>query len=657
MSVLLIGWLALASMHAAHGAHRLLRRPQAFIGANLLPLWLAVYASLQAVVLGFNPALALPLRLLEAATLILLLVWPRGAKPDGVLRAAALGGVLLAALGALAAAHLPGIAPSASLVPLAALSVLMLLAADRLVRMAGPAERTARQHHAQQLIGFGLLQGIVAALAAYNAATLPPLLLISALWFSLLYYHPRYHQDTAQRLRRLARVALTLALAFAVALHAPPMLPLMTVNLGLALVFLLIAWWRGPRQNGAMDVLWRPLAWLGLQDSRHDYRREWWRLIQTVADPAFRTGLSDRLLSAVCQITGAKGGLLLLHTGDTRFRQLAGLNTVLDQQLDVTWPGLVGVLAEHETAVDLLYPGSEGLAQLARERPSWLPQSQHVRLLLPLHVGDRPIGLIVLHDLPQRGPLPWQTVEMLQLVARQVALLLAENLASQRLAENQQFERFNQRYSFLLHDLKNIASQMRLMVSNAEAQRGNIAFYDQLVDTLSLTSARLDHRLADLRGSGQSNPTRAPIADVLNAVVRSLGDDRLSVGQSPIDLHVPLPPEHLHGLLTNLTRNALEAITPQGAVHLQAHAEGSDVMIEVIDNGAGMARDFVRDALFRPFVSNKSGGLGIGVYEARAVAEEVGGRLDVETKLGRGTIMRLVLPQAIANRTGNDVAA
>ena len=61
-----------------------------------------------------------------------------------------------------------------------------------------------------------------------------------------------------------------------------------------------------------------------------------------------------------------------------------------------------------------------------------------------------------------------------------------------------------------------------------------------------------------------------------------------------------------------------------------------------------MSAAFIRDELFRPFASSKPAGFGIGAYEARQLAEDMGGTLDVASREGEGSRFRLTLPAAPA---------
>jgi signal transduction histidine kinase len=67
-------------------------------------------------------------------------------------------------------------------------------------------------------------------------------------------------------------------------------------------------------------------------------------------------------------------------------------------------------------------------------------------------------------------------------------------------------------------------------------------------------------------------------------------------------------------------------------------------VLEVEDNGPGMDPEFVREKLFKPFKTTKGEGYGIGVYESNEFARAAGGRLDVFSQPGRGTIMKMSLP-------------
>jgi signal transduction histidine kinase len=58
-----------------------------------------------------------------------------------------------------------------------------------------------------------------------------------------------------------------------------------------------------------------------------------------------------------------------------------------------------------------------------------------------------------------------------------------------------------------------------------------------------------------------------------------------------------------------------------------------------------MPPEFVRDRLFKPFSTTKSAGFGIGLYQVKGIVEAHGGRIEVDSGVGRGTTFRVLLPK------------
>ena len=107
--------------------------------------------------------------------------------------------------------------------------------------------------------------------------------------------------------------------------------------------------------------------------------------------------------------------------------------------------------------------------------------------------------------------------------------------------------------------------------------------------------------------------------------------------------------ENLEQALDHLVQNAIEASVPGTPVYLDVSCDGLQGRIEVIDSGTGMSPQFVRDKLFKPFVTSKDGGFGIGAFEARELIRSMGGRLDVESREGLGTRFAAILPLSAAS--------
>jgi signal transduction histidine kinase len=80
--------------------------------------------------------------------------------------------------------------------------------------------------------------------------------------------------------------------------------------------------------------------------------------------------------------------------------------------------------------------------------------------------------------------------------------------------------------------------------------------------------------------------------------------------------------------------------------------QGGAAVISVSDTGCGMSEEFRRKRLFRPFVSTKPSGMGIGAYEVQQYVQELGGRIEVESREKVGSTFRIVLPSAAPEAAG-----
>ena len=102
---------------------------------------------------------------------------------------------------------------------------------------------------------------------------------------------------------------------------------------------------------------------------------------------------------------------------------------------------------------------------------------------------------------------------------------------------------------------------------------------------------------------------------------------------------------YLRQVFDNLVRNAREAMDGQPDPRLRVSVEraGGSAEVRVADNGPGIAPENLQ-SVFQPFVSTKGKGMGLGLAICREIVEGHGGRLDVESVVGEGTIFIVSLP-------------
>jgi signal transduction histidine kinase len=144
-------------------------------------------------------------------------------------------------------------------------------------------------------------------------------------------------------------------------------------------------------------------------------------------------------------------------------------------------------------------------------------------------------------------------------------------------------------------------------------------------------------------------PAGAPVGVDLSRIARTLEESVRRRGRV-LDVDVPQPvatrghDERMERVIGHLINNALDATAVGQRVWLRIDRHGSHARVEVGDNGQGMSETFIRDRLFKPFQTTKNTGMGIGAYESFQYVQELGGKIDVRSREGEGTVVTLLLP-------------
>ena len=387
---------------------------------------------------------------------------------------------------------------------------------------------------------------------------------------------------------------------------------------------------------------------------RYDYRDEWMRFADTVGAPG-GTGLplGARVAKALADVLGAPEGLLLLRSAEHLFRDGGRWNW--DGDSPEPFAAQACALFESTGYIvdcDAVRAGADGRIEAA-----WLPETvmrdEHVFAIVPLvHLG-RLVGLAVLGRPKLSRSLDWEDFDILRAAGRQAASYLAEAEGQARLVETRQFDEFNRRFAFVMHDIKNVVSQLALLARNAERHAEKPEFRTDMIATLKSSTAKMQELLARLDGKGTAPSVQLrPV--LLTEIIRDLvplagGRHRIELADVERGLAVSADPDRLRTILTHLLQNALDASPAGSPIRFSSHVTDDQVRLDLVDQGCGMDEAFLNEALFRPFQSSKDGGFGIGAYEARTLARSMGGDVTATSRAGQGSTFTLRLPASDTN--------
>lgn len=382
-------------------------------------------------------------------------------------------------------------------------------------------------------------------------------------------------------------------------------------------------------------------------EHRYDYRAEWLRFTATLNRGAGESrSIDHRALKAIADIVESPSGMLVSRSGE--IIAVTATSPWVALRPDATeWTGLFEWLEASRRIVQLddVRSGVSPADEIGSV-PVWLAQDNQCWVVVPLIHMDRIEAVVVLERPLVNRPLDWEDFDLLKVAGRQAASHIAEARGSAALAESERFEEFHRRFAFVMHDVKNLASQMALLSRNAERHGDNPKFREDMVATLQVCADRLGQMMQRLSQQERVRVDKLEQVD-LSAAARRAADGRRSI--HPIEVSGPASVlawgdrEVIEQVLAHLIQNGIDASAPDAMLWLRVEQAGDEAIIKVEDAGCGMSPEFVRGQLFRPFRSTKDGGFGIGTYQARQLAQAMGGTLSVTSRQGEGSTFTLSL--------------
>ena len=381
---------------------------------------------------------------------------------------------------------------------------------------------------------------------------------------------------------------------------------------------------------------------------RYDYREEWLAFTAMLGSDTSPQEVGALAIRALANVLECPAGGLWTRTPDGQAYVLASTwNLPLEATPVPVGDPMVAFLRQRVWVIDLdeyrrspeLYDDTPLPAALTKAERAWA--------IIPLPSGQEVLGWVLLARPRTPVELDWETRDLLKTASRQAAGYLAQMQATEALLESKKFDAFNRMSAFVVHDLKNIVTQLSLMMKNAQRLRGNPEFQEDMLLTVESSLEKMRRLMLQLR-EGATPPDGARGVE-LSPVIEKLQRQASATGrnlEARIEdaLATRGHEDRLERVLGHLVQNALDATPPDGRVWLKVERYSGQVRVEVGDTGQGMSEDFVRNRLFKPFSSTKRSGMGIGSFESAQYIRELGGSINVISSPGQGTVITVLLP-------------
>jgi putative PEP-CTERM system histidine kinase len=374
--------------------------------------------------------------------------------------------------------------------------------------------------------------------------------------------------------------------------------------------------------------------------NRYDYRREWMRCIDALTAPEAFVALHKRAIRAAAEVVDSPAGALFVRPPQDVAFQWAG-----------SWnmPAVTTPVPPGHPMVARFKDG-DWIVRLDEHADSetWMPELPRSWVVLPLNHFGTLIGFVVLARSRAQFKLDREAYDLLRVIGREIASRVAEQRAMQVLTQTQQLREYSQRFAFVIHDIKNVSGQLSMLLTNAEVYADNPEFQRDMLATVRASVGKITRLLSRLQVERQERDhaliTPAERLRDLVDTCRTTQRREIVFADDSAGAGAAIDPDSFDSVVTHLLNNAVEASAHNRPVRIDLRVEAHGIVVDIIDDGQGMAPEFVRDELFRPLRSTKGDGHGIGAYQARELLRDAGGDLLVLSRPGAGTTMRIILP-------------
>jgi putative PEP-CTERM system histidine kinase len=387
---------------------------------------------------------------------------------------------------------------------------------------------------------------------------------------------------------------------------------------------------------------------------QYDYRKVWSDFTEKTSSVAGIRDLSGAVVRMVAETLEALSVSLwivdeqrnaLVLGGSTEFSQQRAKDLAITREAGTA---LYLAMYDRDMPVDIEQKADERLKEIMDVHGEALKEAR-VRYVVPVHGAGKLIALLTVAQRVAEEPLSTEDYELLRTIADQAGASILSLRLSERVSEIKEMEALQVMSAFFMHDLKNLGARLSLVSQNLPVHHDNPEFRSDAIRTISQSVDKvgtLCNRLLMLSQKLEIHPADGDLNELVRKTLAGLdGHFKVSVERDlPAMPPVPIDGEQLGKVLENLLLNANEAVGDGGYIRVATSFHDGWAEISVSDDGCGMTREFIETRLFRPFQTTKKKGMGIGLFHSKTIVEAHGGRLEVKSNEGVGSVFRVFLP-------------
>ena len=206
------------------------------------------------------------------------------------------------------------------------------------------------------------------------------------------------------------------------------------------------------------------------------------------------------------------------------------------------------------------------------------------------------------------------------------------------------------------HEIKNPLTPMKLSIQHLrQAFRDGREDVSEILDHVTRTIVdqidtlgRIASQFADFARMPERRAEDVDVLEVVQEAAKLFSEvDGVRIDfEAPQSLIVHADREELRRAFINVLRNAVQAMNEDGVLTIRTRADDAFTTIIITDSGPGIPRDIL-PKLFQPNFSTKSEGMGLGLAIVKKTVDDLGGRVEVKSEVGKGTSVLITLPRKV----------
>jgi signal transduction histidine kinase len=276
-----------------------------------------------------------------------------------------------------------------------------------------------------------------------------------------------------------------------------------------------------------------------------------------------------------------------------------------------------------------------------------------VQCLVPMVTKSGLVGLVALAGPLSSLQFSSDERKLIESIAHQAAMSIENKRLYEQKSRDERLATLGKVSSMIIHEIKNPLGIIRVSSGTLKKrfEKENEREGLELASFIEEEVMRMDSTVRKFLAYVKPQEPENEVVNVNELVRKAISSLRCELEPFSVELRlddslegITGDADHLYQLIVNLVFNAKDAMQPGGRLTVGTKDTGEAVYLTVADTGKGIEKE-VQESIFKPFYSGRRGGIGLGLTIAQQIVENHGGVIRLKSRVGAGTVFRVMLPR------------